>query len=90
MLLALRDYLQHHGRAAVKDIAHALGQDEAMVRHALQQWVAKGKARRLATGTPCRGCRLCPPDEIELYEWIEDGHGSGDDPPLRAAAPATR
>ena len=69
MLQEIRDYLRVRGRASVKDMAHYLGSDETVIRHALRQWECKGKVRALPAGTPCRGCRLCKADEIELFEW---------------------
>ena len=71
MLREIRAYLRERGRASLKDMAHHLGHDEAALRHALSQWQCKGHVRALPAGTPCRGCRLCQADEIELFACLD-------------------
>jgi len=76
ILMEIRDYVRRHGRAALPDMAVHFDMAPDALRSALQRWIARGQVRQLPTGTPCRGCRLCDPAQVELYEWVGDSKRS--------------
>ena len=71
MILAeLRDYLKTNQRAALIDMANRFDTDADALRGMLDKWVAKGKVRKLPSGSACGGgCSQCDPATIEIYEW---------------------
>ena len=69
----VRDYLKLQGQAALRDMALAFNMEQSALRPIVEQWIAKGKVRKLPSGTECQsGCTYCSPDEIEIYQWVEE------------------
>ncbi|MBU6953637.1 MULTISPECIES: FeoC-like transcriptional regulator [unclassified Hahella] len=71
ILSEIRDYLQTHKRAALKDMAHRFNTEPDALRGMLDKWIAKGRVEKLPQGTPCSGCTQCDPGDIEIYVWKE-------------------
>ncbi len=72
ILLEVRNQLKAAGTIAVKDIASRLSISQNEARLMLNHWVKKGFARKLPTGSYCKGgCRSCAPDTIEIYQWVQ-------------------
>jgi hypothetical protein len=73
ILTEVRDYLKNRGQAPLRDMALSFGMDEAALRPLLDQWIAKGKVKKLPSGTTCGGgCSSCAPQTIEIYQWLEN------------------
>ncbi|MDT8853566.1 FeoC-like transcriptional regulator [Paracoccaceae bacterium Fryx2] len=74
MLMAIRSYVQQHGRASLSDIALHVRRDPEAVRGMLAHWVGKGMMQRhvgapaCAKASGCGGC-ACDPAQFESYEW---------------------
>jgi predicted ArsR family transcriptional regulator len=79
-LTGLRDYLKLHHNASLADMAVHFDASEDAVRAGLDQWVAKGKVVRLASGSVCSnagsGCG-CGCKMQDLYEWREPARATG-------------
>ncbi len=69
MIRELSAFLQSQRRAALRDLAYRFDIDAEALRGMLELLERKGRVRRLAPGTNCRGCCQCDPTQIELYEW---------------------
>lgn len=72
-LSALKAFLISRHNASLAEMALHFDTQQDAVRGALEQWEAKGRVRRLASGESCSragscGCS-CKTDEI--YEWVE-------------------
>lgn len=73
MILKLRDLLRRHRQIPLKKLAEELGIAPETARAMLGLLIRKGQVEQLPLGTPCRGgCRMCPPDTVEIYRWIAD------------------
>lgn len=71
ILTQVRDYLKQKGQAPLRDMALEFGMDQEALRPIIEQWIDKGKVRKLPQGTACGGgCNSCMPETIELYEWV--------------------
>ncbi len=71
ILTQVRDYLRSRGQAPLRDMALEFDMEQDAIRPIVEQWIAKGKVRKLPQGTACGGgCNSCEPQTIELYEWI--------------------
>lgn len=68
----VRDYLKQRGTAPLRDMALTFDMEQDALRPIIEQWVAKGKVRKLPPGTACAGgCNSCAPETIEIYQWID-------------------
>ncbi len=68
----VRDYLKMHGLAPLRDMAITFNMDQDALRPIVEQWIAKGKVKKLPQGTSCQGgCSSCAPETIEIYQWID-------------------
>lgn len=77
ILSELKQYLQKNRRVALRDVALYLKAEPDAVRGMLEQWVRKGKVKKLEGKGGCGGgCCKCDEAMIEAYEWLSDrGHG---------------
>lgn len=79
-LSGVRDYLRERGNASLADVAMHFDASEDAARGALDQWIAKGKARKLPLGASCShagsGCG-CGCKMQDIYEWLEPEHALG-------------
>ena len=75
MILAeIRDYLATRGRAPLSDLATRFAADPEALRAMLDQWIRKGRVRRLDGGSgACGGCCGCTDKLPEVYEWVPRG-----------------
>jgi hypothetical protein len=72
ILSELKHYIQTNHRVPLKDLSYRFDVEPDVLRNMLQRWINKGKLRILDAGTPCgSGCSKCPPQDIEIYEWID-------------------
>ncbi|MBN2700754.1 MAG: FeoC-like transcriptional regulator [Methylohalobius sp. ZOD2] len=77
MILELRDLLRRHQQIPLRELAAELGIAPETARPMLERLIRKGQVERLPAGTLCGGgCRLCPPDSVEIYRWIKDNNSS--------------
>ncbi len=70
MLAKLRDYLQKHGQAPLRETAIWMGLEEDATRQLLAFLIKKGEVEKLPAGTLCEGCSACAPQTIEIYRWL--------------------
>lgn len=72
ILSQLRQYLRLNRRAALHDLSLHFRVEPDALRGMLDQWMRRGKVRRLPAGTPCAGgCCRCDPASVEIYEWTD-------------------
>jgi len=72
ILTEVKHYLKNRREAPLRDMSLHFDMDQDALRGVLEQWVRKGKVRRLPSGTPCNGCSSCEPVNIELYAWVDE------------------
>lgn len=73
MILAdVRDYLRAHQRATLGDIALHFDVPHAAMRGMVEQFVAKGRVRRLSFDATCNvSCPIaCDDTAMTIYEWV--------------------
>lgn len=79
-LTAVRDYLKLRHNASLEEIALHFDASPDAVRGILDQWIAKGKARKLPIGAVCSnagsGCG-CGCKAQDIYEWLEPARRAG-------------
>jgi putative ferrous iron transport protein C len=74
MILAdLREYLMTRRRAPLNELATRFETDPEALRAMLEQWIRKGRVRRLDGGGACGGCCGCTDKLPEVYEWVPRG-----------------
>ena len=57
MILAeVRDYVRQRGRVSLADLVHHFDSSPDAMRGMLDQWVRRGKVRRLESANRCQGC----------------------------------
>lgn len=73
MILAeVRDYLAAHRRVPLSDLVARFDVEADALRAMLEQWMRKGRLRRLdAEAKTCGTCCGCPTKGPEVYEWVE-------------------
>lgn len=72
ILTQVRDYLRQKGQAPLRDMALEFAMDQDALRPIIEQWISKGKVKKLPLGTNCGGgCSSCAPETIEIYQWLE-------------------
>jgi hypothetical protein len=71
ILTDIKHYLQEHGQAPLLDMSLHFDMEQDALRGLLENWVRKGKVRKLPAGTSCSGCTSCDPVDIEIYAWVE-------------------
>lgn len=69
ILMELQDHLRAERRASVAQLSTRFGVEPGALRGMLDRLVAKGRVRRLERPGRCSGCRICPEEELEFYEW---------------------
>ena len=73
MLSAIKRYLIQRGPSSLADIAMHLDSPPTAVSGMLEQWISKGRVRRIKATPSCCGisCCRCEPVVAELYQWLE-------------------
>lgn len=71
ILTDLKAYLSGRGRATLSDMALHFDSDPDALRGMLEQFIRKGRVRRLTLGPACGGCQKCDLAAPEIYEWTE-------------------
>jgi putative ferrous iron transport protein C len=74
MILAeLRNYLEQHGQASLRDMALHFDVEPEVLRGMLQRWIDKGViSRRGAPPTCGSACSQCDAAAMEWYLWGKD------------------
>lgn len=73
ILNRLHDYLQLHGRASARDLAHHLQASPTAVQGMLETLERKGVVRKAEMSDGCGGCTRCGPGAMHFYEWNAEG-----------------
>jgi len=69
ILRDVRDYVQKHQRASLKDLAVHFDSNPDAMRGMLEKWVAKGHIRHCPPSA-CSGCATsCSSAPGDSYEW---------------------
>ena len=78
MLSAIKRHLMQRGPSSLADIAMHLDSPPTAVSGMLEQWIRKGRVRRIRATPSCgTSCCRCEPAVTELYQWLEsDNAGS--------------
>jgi hypothetical protein len=73
MILAeVRDYIASRRRVPLSDLVARFDIDADALRAMLEQWIRKGRLRRLdVEAKSCGTCCGCTTAEPEIYEWVD-------------------
>lgn len=69
ILQQLQTYLRSHPQTSLEELSRHFQTDADALRQMLALLIRKGRVRQLA-GKQCGGCHSCPPESLELYEWV--------------------
>lgn len=73
ILIELQDHLRSERRASLAQLSARFGVEPAALRGMLDRLVAKGRVRRLERPLRCSGCKVCPDEALDFYEWAVAG-----------------
>ena len=51
ILTDVRDYLQQHGQAPLRDMALTFNMDQQALKPIIEHWIARGKVEKMPLGT---------------------------------------
>jgi hypothetical protein len=72
-LSEIKRYLSQRKTAPLQDIALHFDMNPEAVRGMLEQWIRKGKVRRMGSGGCDSGCcGGCEQAVNEVYEWLQE------------------
>jgi putative ferrous iron transport protein C len=72
ILSDIKQYLSERGNATLTDISVYFDTDQDAMRGMLEQWIRKGRIRKLSTSTSCSGgCNRCDANNTEIYQWVD-------------------
>ncbi len=72
ILLDIKEYVQSHGQASLKDIAAGFDLTEETAKEMLAHWERKGKIERVGNTCPCSSCKECSAPCGAVYRWKEN------------------
>lgn len=72
ILSRVSEYLRHHRRATLTDMARGVDATPEALCGMLAALEHKGRVRRLRAGAACGGCSRCSGASAEVFEWVED------------------
>ena len=71
ILSDIRKYFAGQPTASLAGLSLHFGVEPDAMRGMLEQWMRKGKLRKLPEGASCSSCcAACNLDHLEIYEWI--------------------
>jgi hypothetical protein len=71
ILSDIKKYFSERPAASLADLSVHFNVDPDAMRGMLDQWIRKGKLRRLPEGASCSSCcESCNSDNLEIYEWV--------------------
>ncbi len=72
ILTEIKKYLIENRVASLTDLSVRFDVDTNAMRGMLDQWIKKGRLKKLPMGTKCSHCcGECDSENLEIYEWIE-------------------
>jgi hypothetical protein len=72
ILLDIKKYFSQQRAASLNDLSLHFSVEPDAMRGLLEQWIRKGKLRKLPQGDSCPSCcEGCNSDKLEIYEWLE-------------------
>ena len=71
ILTEIKNFFSRQRMVSLSDLSIHFGVEPDALRGILDQWIRKGKLRKLPQGKSCKGCcEACNSDNTEIYEWI--------------------
>ncbi len=75
ILSEIKKYLSDNQRASLDDLVIHFEVEGDAMRGMLEQWIRKGRLRKLPKGVSCPNCcKSCDSNGLEIYEWMEQGY----------------
>ncbi len=72
ILTEIKKYLIDNRLASLTDLSVRFDVDPDAMRGMLDQWIKKGRLKKLPMGTKCSNCcGDCDSEKLEIYEWNE-------------------
>jgi len=72
ILSGIKRYFSQQQTAALTDLSLHFGVEPDAMRGMLEQWIRKGRLRKLPQGSSCQGCcEACNLDKLEIYQWLD-------------------
>ena len=73
ILSEIKRYFSQQLVASLADLSVHFRVEPDAMRGMLEQWIRKGKLRKLPQGTPCPNCcEACKSESLELYKWLSE------------------
>ncbi|NLA75434.1 MAG: sugar metabolism transcriptional regulator [Deltaproteobacteria bacterium] len=73
ILSEIKKYFIEHPAASLADLSIRFNIDPDAMRGMLDQWIRKGRLRKLEQAGSCSNCcSNCKSKHMEIYEWIEE------------------
>lgn len=73
ILSEIKDYFKERSAASLSDLSIHFNVEPAAMRGMLDQWIQKGKVRKVDHKGSCSNCcSNCKSDHLEIYEWREE------------------
>jgi len=70
ILSDIKKYLVEHKHVELKDLAYHFDSDPEAMKGMLEQWIHKGKLRKITEQKSCKSCcNCCGSESAEIYEW---------------------
>jgi len=71
ILSEIKKYFSQQRVASLSDLSVHFRVEPDAMRGMLEQWIRKGKVRKLPEGGSCpKCCESCNSEGLEIYEWI--------------------
>jgi hypothetical protein len=76
ILSEIKDYFSKHRSASLSDLSIRFNIAPDAMRGMLDQWIKKGRVRKLDHACSCSNCCInCKSEQLEIYEWINERRG---------------
>ena len=71
ILSDIKRYFSDRSAASLSDLSLHFSVEPDAMRGMLEQWIRKGRLRKLPEGTSCSSCcDGCNSESLEIYEWV--------------------
>jgi hypothetical protein len=73
ILTEIEQYMRQQRRSTLLELSQHFGIEQAALRGMLDQWVCKGKMRKVNVLSKCqKTCDQCNASELQFYEWVDN------------------
>ncbi|MEE9423700.1 MAG: FeoC-like transcriptional regulator [Methylococcales bacterium] len=78
ILTEIEQYMRQRRQSTLVELSQHFGIEQDALRSMLDQWVRKGKMRKVNIKPQCqKTCDKCNASELEFYEWVDNAKALG-------------